>query len=254
LKSNNLSSGKHVSRLSVRTISDGYQKHEVNGNHYLLDKNQYLVINDGETFSSEINTNKPIEALLIAFNKNQINDLSYNFSSTHERLLDNPFGMNGQQVEFKTDTYTLNWELQSLFGQLKRNIVNQHKENIIYQELFNQILGQLLSSQYDLSRKLSKLKIKKKSTLQEIYKIEQLSHISTMSPFHFQRSFKAIYSVSPHKYLIRKKIDRAKFLLNDSKLSISEISQNIGFQSHSSFGRLFKRYTNMTPQLFRLQH
>ena len=63
-----------------------------------------------------------------------------------------------------------------------------------------------------------------------------------MSPYHFARSFKAATGLSPHRYVVRQRVERAKALLADTDLTIAEVARAVGFanQSHLAFhvGRL----------------
>lgn len=73
-----------------------------------------------------------------------------------------------------------------------------------------------------------------------------------LSKFHFLRLFKEAYGVSPHKYLITKRIEASIKLLKSSA-SISEICHRVGFESVQSFSNLFKRHTGMSPSKFKHQ-
>ena len=79
----------------------------------------------------------------------------------------------------------------------------------------------------------------------------ELSEIACMSPYHFSRKFKAFTGISPHKYIIYKKIFRAKNLLITTDLNVSEISDLMGFNSPSHFISTFKKNTGITPHSFR---
>jgi AraC family transcriptional regulator len=63
-----------------------------------------------------------------------------------------------------------------------------------------------------------------------------------MSPYHFARSFKAATGLPPHRYVVRRRVERAKELLLGTDLAIAEVAKAVGFanQSHLTFrvGRL----------------
>ena len=61
------------------------------------------------------------------------------------------------------------------------------------------------------------------------------------SPAHFARSFKRAFGETPHKYLVRRRIERAKELLRGTDRSVTEISLEVGFQSLGSFSTAFPR-------------
>jgi AraC-like DNA-binding protein len=83
--------------------------------------------------------------------------------------------------------------------------------------------------------------------------IARLARASGLSPFHFIRSFRAAFGVTPHQYLRGKRIDRAKELLVTTPLPVTEICDRIGFQSLGSFSSLFRRLTGETPAAYRAE-
>lgn len=69
------------------------------------------------------------------------------------------------------------------------------------------------------------------------------------SKFHFLRLFKKIYRVTPHKYVTILKIGKAKELLRNN-VSITDTCYSLGFDSISSFIKLFRRYEKMSPSAY----
>jgi AraC-like DNA-binding protein len=78
-----------------------------------------------------------------------------------------------------------------------------------------------------------------------------LSKLVHLSPFHFSRAFKQSFGVPPHQYLTLRRIDRAKALLGDRKLSVTEIGLGVGFSETSAFTSAFRRITGETPTDYR---
>jgi AraC-like DNA-binding protein len=81
--------------------------------------------------------------------------------------------------------------------------------------------------------------------------LDILINEANISKYHFIRVFKKMYKVTPHKYLIEKRIKKAKQELANTKESVSTICFNVGFSSVSSFCNLFKKSTNQSPLEFR---
>jgi AraC family transcriptional regulator len=82
--------------------------------------------------------------------------------------------------------------------------------------------------------------------------LTELAGVTGMSPFHFAREFKKSTGTTPHQYLIKFRIDRAKALLAESKLPLVEVGFRSGFSHQSHFTRLFHRVTGTTPHSYRL--
>lgn len=82
-------------------------------------------------------------------------------------------------------------------------------------------------------------------------KLSDISAIAHISPYHFSRLFKQSLGVTPHQYILRSRINKAKYLLQHSKLSIAEIAIEVGFCDPSHLTRYFKRVFGATPKQFR---
>jgi AraC-like DNA-binding protein len=77
--------------------------------------------------------------------------------------------------------------------------------------------------------------------------LNEISREACMSKFHYLRLFKTIYNKTPHQYLLEKKIDKAKELLkNDAP--VTDVCFHLGFESTTSFSRLFKNFTGQSPR------
>jgi AraC family transcriptional regulator len=84
-------------------------------------------------------------------------------------------------------------------------------------------------------------------------KLAELAHVAGMSSFHFAREFKRTTGTTPHQYLIKFRIERAKTLLAKRDLPLIEVSLRSGFSHQSHFTRLFRRVTGTTPHSYRTQ-
>jgi len=72
-----------------------------------------------------------------------------------------------------------------------------------------------------------------------------------LSPSYFTRAFKEETGVSPINYLLKVRIERAKELLAETGMKVSEIALNVGFSNQQRFNEMFKKYTKLTPLQYR---
>jgi transcriptional regulator of acetoin/glycerol metabolism len=87
--------------------------------------------------------------------------------------------------------------------------------------------------------------------LNDSIELAELSAIAGLSIFHFAREFKQSAGVTPHHYVMQRRVERAKALLADSDLSLSEIAFATGFSDQSHLTRHFRQMLGMTPGQFR---
>lgn len=83
--------------------------------------------------------------------------------------------------------------------------------------------------------------------------LDQLASAVNMSPFHFIRLFKNTTGVSPHQFVLRLRLERAKRLLLMRHLSLMEIAQAVGFFDQAHFTSAFRRAFGVTPKAFASQ-
>lgn len=81
--------------------------------------------------------------------------------------------------------------------------------------------------------------------------LKELASVVQMSPQYFSQLFKQTTGTTPHQYIIRYRIERAKYLLQQNQLSIAEIATLAGFADQSHLHRHFKRLVGITPKSFR---
>jgi len=81
--------------------------------------------------------------------------------------------------------------------------------------------------------------------------ISTLARIAYVSEAHFIRTFRATFGETPHRYLQRRRVERAMFMLRESHLRVSEICLDVGFASVGSFGRTFREIVGKSPTGYR---
>ncbi len=80
--------------------------------------------------------------------------------------------------------------------------------------------------------------------------LEQLAHVSGLSAKYFCRYFRNILNKTPIDYLNYYRVERACFLLEDNKLSVTDVAYACGYNDSSYFVRCFKKYKGITPNQY----
>jgi transcriptional regulator GlxA family with amidase domain len=81
--------------------------------------------------------------------------------------------------------------------------------------------------------------------------VPELARIAHASEAHFIRSFKDAFGETPHRYLQRRRVERAMFLLRQTDRSVTDICFDVGFNSLGSFSRTFRGVVGLPPSDYR---
>jgi transcriptional regulator GlxA family with amidase domain len=87
--------------------------------------------------------------------------------------------------------------------------------------------------------------------LEENISIQVLASIAGLSMYHFARAFKQSEGMTPHEYVIQCRVQRAKDLLAETDLPLSEIALASGFSDQSHCARRFREHVGVTPSSYR---
>ena len=81
--------------------------------------------------------------------------------------------------------------------------------------------------------------------------VAALARIACVSEAHFIRSFREAFGETPHRYLQRRRVERAMFLLRETGRSVTEICLDVGFTSLGTFSRTFRDVVGEPPTVYR---
>jgi AraC-like DNA-binding protein len=84
--------------------------------------------------------------------------------------------------------------------------------------------------------------------------VAALARIAHASPSHFNRQFRATFGETPHRYLQRRRIERAMAMLRDTERPVGEVCLDVGFASLGTFGRTFRAVVGESPSRYRARH
>jgi AraC-like DNA-binding protein len=81
--------------------------------------------------------------------------------------------------------------------------------------------------------------------------VAALARVAHVSPAHFARQFRAVFGETPHRYLQRRRIERAMELLRDTERPVTEVCLDVGFVSLGSFSSTFSVVVGESPSAYR---
>jgi AraC family transcriptional regulator len=150
--------------------------------------------------------------------------------------------------------------LKVLYVELRQGAPNGH----LFAEQVGDAIAMLLARQYatvkpglyGIGGRIPPARLKQVFDYIEAH-LDQQTHLSnlaetaSMSPFYFARLFKKSVGVSPHKYVMMRRIERAKELLKRSGMSVLEIGVRVGYLNAKHFREIFRREAGVSPNEFR---
>ena len=81
--------------------------------------------------------------------------------------------------------------------------------------------------------------------------VRALASVASVSEAHYIRTFKATFGETPHRYLQRRRVERAMFLLRETDRNITDICLDVGFSSLGTFSRTFSEIVGVNPTDYR---
>ncbi|MEV0748360.1 AraC family transcriptional regulator [Streptomyces sp. NBC_01220] len=81
--------------------------------------------------------------------------------------------------------------------------------------------------------------------------VPALARLAHVSEAHFSRTFRSTFGETPHRYLQRRRVERAMFLLRETDRSVTDICFEVGFGSTGTFSRTFRDVVGRSPRAYR---
>jgi AraC-like DNA-binding protein len=98
---------------------------------------------------------------------------------------------------------------------------------------------------------IRKVRMHLESNLGARISTQDLASIAGLSPFHFSRAFRDSFGDSPHRYLLRRRIEHSQGLMLTTKASLADIALECGLVDQAHFGKLFRRLVGESPGVWR---
>lgn len=274
LNSGNDSGNSDSTRLTAELlyITQSYYDHDwpsVMHTHNFTEL--FYVLNGKGYFTIEDNSFSVKEDDLIIINPNVAHTERCTGSDSMEYIV---IGLNGLQFCDKDKTrYDYSFHNYSdhkheVVFILKTMLQEAHKKESNFQGICKNLLEILLLylqrtanatvSSYSASKKTSReyrfIEQYIDNHFSEDISLETLSSLTYMNKYYLVHAFKNYKGISPINYLITKRIQEAKVLLETTNFSIAKIAQHVGFSSQSYFSQTFRKETQMTPIQYKKQY
>lgn len=256
--------------ISLKYVSAGVEYYEMDGKEYPVRSGQFLLVNHQRNVRVQIHSNKVVEGICLYVDPSSLADYWANTQSGNRQLLDDPFrGLN-------TPFHCREWVYPLAGSPLHRFIHSIHaqkqQEPPFTPDFYYELSKKIVDHQKGTCLAIHQIKADKKSTREELYRrllmaksfihdslgekllIRDVARAACLSEFHFMRSFKQAFGLTPNQYILQQRIQKAASLLRSRQYSISETAGLCGFSDHHYFSRCFKKIMGVPPSKFSVLH
>jgi AraC family transcriptional regulator len=240
----------------------------VNRGKYILNKKKIEVSDrlfylspTGSELEICFSEKQPLQTLLILFEERFFEDsLRYQIQSDKE-LLENPLTSRNEAMELPNVPYDFANNLKAKILQLLQpSLSNEEMECLL-----TEWIADFSVTRFKTAGALKRINAIKKTTREELYRrlvlakelmhddlssqltLEQISSAVFLSKFHFLDTFKSLFGVTPHQYLLELRLQKAWTLLQSKTHSVTEVCYAVGFESPGSFSTSFKKRFRVSP-------
>jgi AraC-like DNA-binding protein len=257
------------SGLSIKLTLQGVENYRIDGRVFRVREGQYLVVNKGQQFDCFMESRDITEGICIYLDPKLVEDIYRVRSQSDESLLNLPFFDDHQRLTFFENIYALKG---NALGELLHQItprVRQGDTDFANEDFYYLIAEKLLETQASVLGDMDKIQSEKISTRQELYRrllnarnfidgsfqekitIADIADCAALSEYHLHRTFRQCFGITPHQYIIQKRLDNASSMLRRGQSSVGEIAVLNGFSDIHAFSKAFKKAFGVPPTQFR---
>lgn len=247
--------------LSIKGVVRGSAVWETAAGRFEVTPRTALILNDSEEYWMSIDAPQPVETFCIFFARGFVDDAVRAAVTSSAQLLD---ASDAEPVAFFERLQFGGTVVDALHATRTRFVAGEPLEESLFE-----IANVLANIECDALHRASKLPALRASTREELRRrvqratsflhasldqpvtVADAAAAACLSPFHFHRLFSAFHGETPHRYLTRLRLDRARALLRNDDRSVAQVALDCGFESVGSFTTLFTKHVGIPPGRFR---
>jgi AraC-like DNA-binding protein len=255
--------------LSIKTVTRGVTSWRAGGRELTVDPSSFLVLNEGEKYSMDIDALRPVETACAFFRRGFVESCAQDATTPVEASLDDP-GRSAARLPWVSRLHT---DSEGAITSRVRSMAQRcvlELEPSSHEEDFLLLSESLLRLYKEVRTRMSRLPALKASTREELFRrletareylhgsfdgpvsLDATARAACLSRYHFHRAFKRAYRKTPHAYLTELRLGRAHALLR-SGMTVADACAEVGFTSTSSFSLLFRGVYGAPPSTIRVR-
>lgn len=255
--------------LSVKSVVAGSATWEAGGRRFVVHENSYLILNDRQRYTITIDAAREVTTFCLFFKRGLVEDVFRSYAAPAAALLDAPAEHGATRLNFWEKLETEGGGVLGRVRELRRQVVRGVESRLALEPYFYSVADQMVRGHLEMCAAVRRLPPLRASTRLELYRrllrgrdyilssmcepirLDDMAREACLSPYHFHRTFSQVFHETPHRYLTRQRLERARHLLRRTDRSVTEVCFECGFESLGSFSSLFRRRFGMSPRAFR---
>lgn len=255
----------HVAPLSLHTTLAGHELYLTSDARHAVDPGRYLLLNAGQTAATFVEPGTRVESLSVLFSRALAADVGRALAASDEALLDDP-GRDAAPPGVFERTYALDVPLAGALTRLRAAASDDGAR----EEALHGLLAALLDAQRGARAEAQRVPARRPATRVELYRrlcrardlldatpgapvpLLDLGRAACLSPHRLLRLFQAAFGETPHRYHVRRRLERAHALLARG-MPVAETARLCGFESAPSFSTLFRARFGLPPRRVRAE-
>lgn len=261
-----------IGPLSIKWMASGLGRWRSGSRLFQVAPRSYLVFNKDQEYSVEIGADEPTESFCVFFRSGFVEDVHRASTTDDDTLLSNPYGAASSPLYFYENVEDNTGDVIPALLQLRAALIEDVPEGVWLETQFHLLAQRLVRSRHDCRQSVNAIPAARAATREELYRrlrygrdyihehftedvsISNIASASCLSPHHFHRLFTGVFRATPHQYLIKLRIERAKELLARTERPVTDICLTVGYESLGSFSTCFTRIVGMSPTSYRGAH
>lgn len=242
--------------LSIKSVVQGSACWATEAGEFVLEPRSALIVNQDEEYSITVDAVQPVETFCLFFARGFVEDAHRAATTGSAELLEKPEAPPiGFFQRLQYDPRFLGAIEEARRTRSEESFYSAAAQLVRLQCDVDARVARLpalrATTRMDLSHRLARATDYIHSNLSKPLRLADVASAGCLSPFHFHRLFASFHGETPHRYLTRLRLERARALLRGSSRAIAEVAMECGFESIGSFTSLFSRRFGISPARFR---